>query len=1340
MFGGRGLMANSGKRKFGPPSRGGRGRACLIPLLLLSLLLLLWYGSVFKFLTNMKQQQQGAFANGGGGAASAAATAAAATAAAATAAAAAAAAAAQAGGGGFGGLDHHGGGGGGAAAYDADGTVAAPQQILAAERPYDPSESKDVEAAAHEYYEALHVLDVFAGPEDNGAPIRQLARGSRIRPWGPVVGPSALPANGWLRVGVTSYVRWRDSSGGGNEPLLLKRVRGAAWSLPAPLKDRASDKLLKAYWSERSGVKPSGRTMQEAARALPKTHPAYAAAKQGGRSGKGADPDSPEMTKYDFNKAMSAHLGARRANPPDLRPDECHAQHDRIDPVGLLPCTVVICLVNEEWWALIRTLHSILEGSPAELVEEIILVDDGSDADAPWLGKQLDDYIATLPNVKVIRFEKRSGLVAARMAGARAAKSPALVFLDSHIEVNEGWLPPLLERISDDPTVVASPVVAVIDKSTLDIAGVSNYNVPYGMFAWDMNFRWSYMRSEPAPWQAPNPKTGAGIKSPTFAGGLFAAHRDYFFKLGGYDEGMNGWGGENIEMALRLWQCGGGIEIIPCSIVSHIFRDKNPTKFPGTTAVDVTEHNLVRAAEVWLDEFKERFYESKPWLRTKARTNDVSKWRAYREEMGCRPFSWYLDALHPSDFLMSRGQALRRGWFYAKQPGKPPPPPCLGMAAKGNWIIDGELRNPCAHGHESVFILTEAGSIEGTTQPQSFPFLTLCLTAGVADGSGTHRVNAQPCKLARAEADGRVPLQADDDQRFDPDQSPRLPQLLTASQRWQVNAETMHVTSIATGDCLKWDTERRQLVTHACDAGGGANGGMAVIEFHGDGRWEEPHMYMQRMHGYVGSEPPKNEPVRKPLWLPKDAAAAAAAGGTTSKSDTTPLDRPVVDWRSGACRRRWDHLATHWPGLPPASIVVVFKDEAQSTLYRTIHSILNRSPPDLVAEVLLVDDGSTAGYLGKELDDYVGKPSFLGKVRVVRHDGSKGAGGAGAGARQHGVEQAKGKVVVLCEPHVEVQPGWLPPLLTRLNEEPSHIVAPHVDTLEPKTLDLVPGGAGTLGFMWNLQEHGIPPQPTDLAARAKGGAGRPTDPIRSPVLSSAVLAFDRAAFLKRGGFDPGMAAGAGPGASTGGVEHIELALRTWMCGGAMELVPCSRVGHIFQQPQPQRQGAGGRTAAQLVLRNKLRTALVWVDEPYRRAMLQQLGFAEAAEGVTPPAALELAGDVGSRHELRQTTLQCPHNFQWYLDAVFPTNALSLARDPSAQGLLQHVATGLCAFVVDLGWGKYHQQIRLDKCASAGSDAMAGAQRFLYTRRQDLRPEAVVDKCLHADIAKVRMKR
>lgn len=47
--------------------------------------------------------------------------------------------------------------------------------------------------------------------------------------------------------------------------------------------------------------------------------------------------------------------------------------------------------------------------------------------------------------------------------------------------------------------------------------------------------------------------------------------------------------------------------------------------------------------------------------------------------------------------------------------------------------------------------------------------------------------------------------------------------------------------------------------------------------------------------------------------------------------------------------------------LPNASVVVIFTNEAWSPLVRTVHSIINRSPPDLLHEIVLLDDASDRG-------------------------------------------------------------------------------------------------------------------------------------------------------------------------------------------------------------------------------------------------------------------------------------------------------------------------------------------------------------------------------------------
>ena len=66
-------------------------------------------------------------------------------------------------------------------------------------------------------------------------------------------------------------------------------------------------------------------------------------------------------------------------------------------------------------------------------------------------------------------------------------------------------------------------------------------------------------------------------------------------------------------------------------------------------------------------------------------------------------------------------------------------------------------------------------------------------------------------------------------------------------------------------------------------------------------------------------------------------------------SDLVSLNRRLPDVRHEKCQN------VQYPDrLPKTSVIIVFHNEAWSTLLRTVHSVINRSPPSLLKEILLV--------------------------------------------------------------------------------------------------------------------------------------------------------------------------------------------------------------------------------------------------------------------------------------------------------------------------------------------------------------------------------------------------
>ena len=209
--------------------------------------------------------------------------------------------------------------------------------------------------------------------------------------------------------------------------------------------------------------------------------------------------------------------------------------------------SVILPCANEMMFA-VNTVRSLGQLTPKDVLQEVIVVDDGSTPPLEEYFKEHGADVLEKYPVKFIRHETFTGLINAKKQGGDKATGDVLTFLDCHVlprDYGEGksWSDGIMSRIAGNYKRIVVPSITHLDHTTWTEVGRPP-GIAKCYLSFDVDFLWLHSEDDFVP---------------IMSGGLLAMSRRWWVETGGYDASMIGWGGENIDQSLRAWLCGGEI-------------------------------------------------------------------------------------------------------------------------------------------------------------------------------------------------------------------------------------------------------------------------------------------------------------------------------------------------------------------------------------------------------------------------------------------------------------------------------------------------------------------------------------------------------------------------------------------------------------------------------------------------------------------------------------------------------------------------------------------------------------------------------------------------------------
>jgi mycofactocin system glycosyltransferase len=196
-----------------------------------------------------------------------------------------------------------------------------------------------------------------------------------------------------------------------------------------------------------------------------------------------------------------------------------------------------VTVVVPAFGAGLKTIGAIVARCPG--VASVIVVDDAS-----------DPPVATIEGTRVLRLRTNAGPAVARNAGLGAVTTPLVAFVDTDVQLNAGWLDPLLAHLADDRVALVAPRVASMPAP----GPVARYEQGHS----------------PLDLGPEGGRIAPGTRLSYVPAAALLVRTDALRAIGGFDRGLRL--GEDVDAVWRLVEAGWRCRYEPASVVHHAPR------------------------------------------------------------------------------------------------------------------------------------------------------------------------------------------------------------------------------------------------------------------------------------------------------------------------------------------------------------------------------------------------------------------------------------------------------------------------------------------------------------------------------------------------------------------------------------------------------------------------------------------------------------------------------------------------------------------------------------------------------------------------------------------------